>query len=306
VDGRFSRFAKLDMTIQLVTVGLPFFNPGGRLRDAIRSVFAQSIADWELILVDDGSTDSSTEIARRVDDRRVTLLCDGRNVSQPVRRNQIARLARARYLAWLDADDMMHPDRLLRQTSYMEANPLVDVVGTGVFVMDDQGRVVGKRFPRMSPGISCDTSRPIFIHPTVMAKAEWFRQNPYDETLVRAQDLELWLRTAAEARFHNLAEPLVYYAEFDSFSPRKYRISCRFTRAIIRRHGPRTVGKLATYKEIAKASLKPAVYTAAYLMGFHRFLLRRRTIPMTAEEKRRAESALRAIRGLKLPGEDPV
>src|SRR5512136_1054483 len=83
------------MTAPRVTVGIPFYNAGQTLADAVRSVFAQTLTDWELILLDDGSTDRGLEFARSIDDPRVRVVSDGRNLRLAARLNQIAEFARA-------------------------------------------------------------------------------------------------------------------------------------------------------------------------------------------------------------------
>src|SRR3954468_15780628 len=103
-----------------VTIGLPFVNSGETLPNAIRSVFAQTYDDWELILCDDGSTDISLEIARSVRDARVRVLSDGKNVGLPCRLNQIAAVARGEMLARMDADDLMHPNRIAAQVALLD------------------------------------------------------------------------------------------------------------------------------------------------------------------------------------------
>src|SRR5687768_7329955 len=98
----------------LVTIGLPFLNPGHRFEYALKSVFAQSFKDWELLLVDDGSTDQSLSIAERVNDPRVKYIHDGNNRGLPCRLNQITESASGRILIRMDADDLMHPTRVER------------------------------------------------------------------------------------------------------------------------------------------------------------------------------------------------
>src|SRR5688572_8039312 len=102
-----------------VTVGIPFLNGKRTLVDAVRSVFAQTFTDWELILMDDGSTDGSADLVRGIDDPRVRLVSDGVNRGLCDRLNQIASLAQGRYLARMDADDLMHAQRLERQVAYL-------------------------------------------------------------------------------------------------------------------------------------------------------------------------------------------
>jgi len=285
----------------LVTVGIPFFNTEKWLLDAVRSVFAQSFDDWELILMDDGSTDGSVQIAQTIDDPRIRVYSDGQNLRLAERCNQMVRLARGKYVARFDADDMMHPERLQRQVAFLESNGSVDVLGTGAFILDRRGGVIGKRLPPPSCAPSLSPRRIPFLHPTVMGRLTWFRQNPYDARLRGAQDMELWLRTGSYSRFANLAEPLYFYAEFESFSRKKYHSYWRDTWEVIRRHGPRLVGRVNTHKEILKGYLKVAIYTGAYYCGLHEHLLRRRSLSVLPEEKIAAEAILERIRQQELP-----
>src|SRR6516165_10713523 len=105
-----------------VTIGLPFVNQANLLADAIRSVFAQTFTDWELILVDDGSSDCSTSIARAVCDPRVSYHRNSANRGLPFCLNAIPSLCTGDYIARCDADDMMHPLRLERQIAFLEAH----------------------------------------------------------------------------------------------------------------------------------------------------------------------------------------
>ena len=102
-----------------VTIGIPFLNARRTLADAVRSVFAQTHGDWELLLVDDGSTDGSSDVVRQLLDPRVRLLADGVTLGLCARLNQIAAAARGAYLARMDADDLMHPERIARQLEHL-------------------------------------------------------------------------------------------------------------------------------------------------------------------------------------------
>src|SRR5215207_5701854 len=119
-----------------VTIGLPFYNAANTLASAVRSVFAQTYHDWELILVNDGSSDRSLEIADAVKDPRIRVMSDGRNKGLAARLNEITSSACGRYIARMDADDLMHPDRLARQVALLQTRPRVDVVGTATYATD--------------------------------------------------------------------------------------------------------------------------------------------------------------------------
>jgi len=285
----------------LVTVGVPFFNAERWLADGIKSVFAQRFSDWELILMDDGSMDGGLQFARSICDSRVRVYSDGRNLKVTARRNEIVQLARGTYFAWLDADDMMHPERLRKQVEFLESNPSVDVVSTGMFILDRSGRVVAKRLVWAGTRPTCKASESPFVQGTAMGRTEWFRQNPQDPGLERVADMELWLRTAPYTRFAKLDHLLTFYTEFESFSPQKYRLGHRCTRQVLRRHGPRVAGKWNAHKEILKSYLKPLVFGLAYYCGLHRQLLRRRSLPVMPDERMAAEAILEKIRQQDLP-----
>ena len=106
-----------------ITIGIPFYNAETYLADAIRSIFAQTYQDWELILIDDGSTDRSVEIARAVKDPRVRVISDGQNNRLPYRLNQITALARFDLVGRMDADDLISPAKFEKQKSILDAHP---------------------------------------------------------------------------------------------------------------------------------------------------------------------------------------
>ena len=104
---------------ELVTIGLPFYNDRLTLELAIKSIFAQTYKNWELILVDDGSTDGSLNIAKKITDKRVRIISDEKNKGLIFRLNQIASLAKGKYLARMDADDLMQPTRIEKQVEFL-------------------------------------------------------------------------------------------------------------------------------------------------------------------------------------------
>jgi glycosyltransferase involved in cell wall biosynthesis len=201
----------------VVTVGLPFFNHAEFLDTAIQSVVNQTFADWELWLVDDGSTDNSLEIAYRwaASDSRIRVITDGNNRGLPARLNQIARLATGQSLARMDADDQMLPDRLTFHIGFLKDNPTVDVVGSAAWLIDETGQPVGVLSPTVPRTIIEVARRGCFVHPTMTGKTAWFRQNPYNETLRFVEDHDLWVRTFSTATFHNLPEILLNYRQPD-------------------------------------------------------------------------------------------
>lgn len=195
-----------------VSIGLPFRNAALTLRQAIESVQGQTFSDFELILLDDGSTDNSRKILQEFADERFRIVVDGQSLGLAHRLNQCIRLAQGTYFARMDADDIMFPKRLERQVREMLCDPTLDVVGTDALAIDHRSRLLGP-YPSRDPSTDPWTvvREGIFIHPTIMGKIEWFRSNPYSERCYRAEDLELWTRSCSFSHFHVIHEPLLFY-----------------------------------------------------------------------------------------------
>ncbi len=215
-----------------VSIGIPFFNAELYFEDAIKSVLQQSFQDWELILVDDGSTDRSLEIAKEFanKDSRIRVISDGKNKKLPTRLNQIIQESQYEYIARMDADDLMHPDRLKIQLDFLEKNKEFDLVSTGVVSINDKNQVRGIRRLREIYTDFSEVKRhyPI-VHASILAKRDWYLRNKYDQSLPRTEDFELWCRTISnnDLKLAVLPEALYYYREEGLVTAEKMKRSYR-------------------------------------------------------------------------------
>ena len=288
-----------------LTIGLPFYNNQDTLSDAIRSIFAQSYTNWELILIDDGSQDASLSIAKSVIDRRVRVISDNTNQGLAKRLNQIADLANGKYLARMDADDLMHPSRLAKQVAVLQNNPSVDLVDTGVLSIDENTRATGKRCCQdlqiTSAGLIAGKTP---VHAAVLARTEWFQKRRYDTTLLRAQDFELWNRAHSyhALKITRIPDPLYYCRETTKGSYKKTRLSHITKRQILRQHGPTNVGWRQTQQEIAKTHLKQIAHFWASQTGMANQLVATRNQTLNAEEQERFEESIQRILSTQVPG----
>ncbi|MGV1002106.1 glycosyltransferase family 2 protein [Empedobacter falsenii] len=209
-------------TNALITIAIPFFNAEKFLEEAIVSVIDQSFTEWVLLLVDDGSTDRSLDIAKAyaAKDERIQVFSDGANKNLGYRLNQIPHLVTTEYLARMDADDIMHPQRIEQQIQTLQNHPSIDVLGTNAYTIDEKGAVVGIRYA--TTGDQKLVQVEAFIHPTIVAKTSWFRMHPYDVEAVRVEDAELWYRTKNTSNFMMLLQPLFFYREFGGEYYKKY------------------------------------------------------------------------------------
>jgi hypothetical protein len=195
----------------------------------------------------------------------------------------------------------MHPDRLTKQVAFLDANPATDVVCSAAFIMDVGGRAIGIRGKAkrdLSPRGLLRTNT--IIHPSVMGRAQWFMDNPYDGCYPRAEDHEIWCRTLGTSTIAHLSEPLLFYRAATGAS-RKYRQSCASDRKIYRRYGPRLIGSFGTAMLISRGFLKPLAYSLQALIGNEDLLVNARSAALTPEERAAYDDALDLIGKCSLP-----
>lgn len=212
--------------LALVTIAIPIFNAEHFLHDCIQSVLNQSYTNFELLLLDDGSTDNSMLIASSYSDKRISVYSDGLNRGLVYRLNQSIDLAKGEYYARMDADDIMHVNRIEKQINYLINNEVVDVVGTFAYSINIDNKVVGILKKKQFPISNMDIIRnQCFNHPTIMGRTTWFRKHKYNPKAVRMEDFDLWLRSIEKSHFSNIEEPLFFYREAGLPTFRKYIIS---------------------------------------------------------------------------------
>lgn len=279
-----------------VTVGISFFNNETTLADAIRSVFAQTFRDWELLLVDDGSTDGSLAIAQSTDDPRVRVISDGENRGVPYRLNQITEMAEGEFIARMDGDDMMSPDRLAEQVAYLDANPNVDIVSNGIYIIDGEDNLIGVRgLGELDASPASVIKRGVLIQGSAMGRTEWWRKFPYDASYRRAEENELWCRSCKDSTFGKIRKPL-YFCREQAKSPkaylRDYLQSARTLRRIYRKYGHSLIGSMQTLALIGQTHVKSAIYCFATCVGLQSRLINRRNRSLADGERAKAQTAM--------------
>lgn len=201
------------MSASAVTVFMPLYNQGRFVEAAIRSVLAQTFRDFELLVIDDGSGDDGAEVVGRIDDPRLRLVANPTNLGQPATRNRGLDLARGRYFANLDSDDLAHPDRLARQYAFLEANPRCAAVGSWCGFVDERGRAGGRTKRHVTDPASiraemlfhCPVS-----HRALFGRTEVLRCYRYRPQFVVRQDVDLLCRLSRSHPLANVGEVLVW------------------------------------------------------------------------------------------------
>lgn len=202
-----------------VSILMAVYNGQDFLAEAVRSLLQQTFTDFELVVIDDGSTDSSPAILAGFaeQDPRVKITRhDNRGLTASL--NAGLALCRGELIARMDGDDVCHPDRLARQVAAMDRRPDVVALGTGIRIIDAAGRVestpsVQTEHDAIESRLWAGDGRAI-CHPVLMARSAALRDvHGYNERYRTAQDLDLYLRLGEVGRLANLPEPLLDYRQ---------------------------------------------------------------------------------------------
>lgn len=201
-----------------VTVFIPAYNRADYIELAIDSILQQDFTDFEVLVVDDGSTDATPELVAAYEDPRVRLERNTYNSGIPATRNRGLTEARGEFIALLDSDDYSYPFRLRRQVDYLTRNPHVAQVGGWCTLMDPQARLL--RRVRRQPTRPEDVDVHLLFHcslinRTIMARTAILREFGYDESFPRCQDYDLHARLAEHHAMANLPSILVCGREHD-------------------------------------------------------------------------------------------
>lgn len=209
-----------------ISVLLPVYNGERHLARALQSVLDQSFTDFELLVLDDGSRDGAPAILKRfaAADGRIRLV-SRENRGLVATLNELIGMARGRYLARMDADDIALPDRFARQVAFLDAHPEVVCLGGAQALIDEEGRYLTDLVPPTGDaGIQARilAGHGAICHPTAMIRAEAMAAaGGYDPAMRHCEDLDLWLRLGEIGRLANLAEVVL-----------KYRLSTRSVSAL--------------------------------------------------------------------------
>ena len=192
------------------------YNGARYLQESIDSVLAQTVCDFEFVIVNDGSEDNTTGLLNHYEQSDTRIRIHPQEHSGlVVSLNTGCRLARGKYIARMDADDIAFPDRLQRQIDFLEGHPDIALLG-GAYVLIN-GNGIASIILRKPPGESqiramMGRGHNPFLHSTiVMRKDALHSLGGYRSRFLHAEDYDLWLRFAERFRVANLLEPVIYY-----------------------------------------------------------------------------------------------
>lgn len=274
----------------LVTIAIPIYNAEKYLDYAIISVINQTFDSWELLLMEDGSSDNSPQIAQAYaeKDKRIKVISDGQNKGLIARLNQSVSLANGKYYARMDADDIMVITRIEQQVTFLEAHTNVDVIGSSTMLIDGDNQIIGSR--------SMKDNYTSFIHPSVMGKTEWFKANLYSFDAYRVEDKDLWYRTSHKSTFYNLEQPLMFYRAFGSSTSVQTFKSNQRQRKLFKKYKQYEKSLIWCVKNTLMSYVKDVVFFIMPLLGGDKFFgFIRKRHPVPAELHLTNEDLLKSI-----------
>jgi glycosyltransferase involved in cell wall biosynthesis len=195
------------MNLPLVSIVMPVYNCQKYLKEAIISVLSQTYKNIELVIVNDGSTDSSMDIILSFSDDRIRCLVNEFNSGIVFTRNRGLDAAKGEYVATLDSDDIAMPERIEKQVFFLSSNPDYGMCGTFFYTMNSEGKPRRKiKFPTNNRDIvTYLTLGNCFCNSTVMIRSQLAKELKYREKFDIVEDYELWCRIAKRAKLKNLS-----------------------------------------------------------------------------------------------------
>ena len=200
-----------EQTIPAVCVIIPVYNGVNYLRESLDSVLAQTYRDFEVLIIDDGSTDGTWDLIQSYGDRVRGVHKHNGGVASALNRG--IQEARGRWIAWLSHDDIFLPDKLFKQVQFLRNNPQFKACYTGFYIINEHGEIIGEYKPAWYPRematrmLFCSTY--INGSSTLIERACFDTVGLFNEKLKATQDIEMWLRLVQHYEFGRVNEPLL-------------------------------------------------------------------------------------------------
>jgi glycosyltransferase involved in cell wall biosynthesis len=240
-----------------VTVVMPTYNGRRFLRPAIESILGQSFSDFELLLIDDSSTDDTRAIVHSYRDSRLRFVENDTNRGVVYTRNRGLGLARGMYVSPVDHDDVAHRERLERQVAFLDSHPNVAMVGTWANMIDERGNAFLVLRP---PTDSREIYETLLDYNTFFASSVMFRKDAvlaiggYRAVVEGCDDWDLWLRLSEQHALANLGEVLLDY--------RIHGTQMSLTDLVSMRKAANLCRRLAADRRGAPKAIEPGVWAA--------------------------------------------
>ena len=209
----------------IISIIMPAYNAATHIAEAIDSVIAQTYPQWELWVIDDGSTDDTATIVQAYDDPRVRYVWQP-NQERSAARNNGLRRATGTYLTFLDSDDYWASSFIETHVQYLEAHPTIDITVSWAHEVNEAGDIARVMRPGFSADLSCEEAWRQFLYgnrflmlSTVLRRS--IATIEFDLNLRQAEDWDYWLRLVRNHRAHTIQVPNASYRRYDVYMPQR-------------------------------------------------------------------------------------
>ncbi|AZB31071.1 glycosyltransferase family 2 protein [Chryseobacterium balustinum] len=208
-----------NLKVPKISVIMPVYNGEKYLKEAIDSILKQTFANFELLLINDGSTDLTEAIIGSYDDERIVYIKNEKNLGLIKTLNKGLDLAKGEFIARMDQDDISHSERFEKQLIIFEKNTEIGVCGTlfTPFNNSNNKEYNTIEHPELHKSIKIQLLALCIVgHPTIMMRKNAVGNFRYDESFQAAEDYELWTRLVTSTQFYNIQESLLQYRIHDT------------------------------------------------------------------------------------------
>lgn len=225
-----------------VSIQMCTYNRAHFIKQAIQSVLSQTFSNWELLIIDDASTDNTKEVvASCPPDTRIKYVENESNLGITKNRNKCLNLSQGEYIAVLDSDDYwLDRTKLEKQVEFLDKNPSYALVGTNMQIVDENNNIIRRAFYQRDDALikSGILTKNQFCHSSVLYRKKIVKElGGYDESLVIWEDYDLWLRIGINSKFDNLSLISTAYRKHENQSDSKKRKeSLKFLSEIIEKY----------------------------------------------------------------------
>lgn len=218
----------------IISVIIPTYNRGNYLCSAIKSVLNQTFEDFEIVVVDDASTDNTRQVVDKFDDKRIRYIRHKENKGGSAARNTGIKRSKAKFIAFLDDDDLWMPSKLEKQLDLINTNLETGAVYTGICILNKSDKIIRFESSSFTGSIFPHILKKNYVGgcSQLLVRKECFnRIGLFDENLLAGQDWDMWIRLAKHYQFDYVNEPLVLYRVHDrriSTNPRAQMQAMKF------------------------------------------------------------------------------
>ena len=275
---------ELKKTDPLVSIIMTCFNNYKTLKDSISSIFNQSYKNWELIFVDDGSTDQSIKIISQISDSRIKIFSLNKNYGRGVSYQKGLTEASGQFIMFLDSDDWWYSDKIIKQINYLKNNKNVMLVGSGLITSNNY-RPIGIRCNKKIVNIKNKSiSDPLIAFATVCIRDKIIQKYNFDSNLKVAQDTDFLLTICTNEFYSNLDDVLYVYNESSSFNWIKIKKALKNTIISFKKYKKKFI--FDYYINAIKINFKIFIYFIFFAMKIEKILLNLRVDKLSEENMR--------------------